>query len=187
MTPRIIDLPRTRSDLVEQAAQLLYDSFRNVTTAWPDIDAARNEVLLSLEQGKISRVMLRDGETVIGWIGGQSRYDGHVWELHPLVVAEAMRRQGHGRALVRDLENMVAARGALTLWVGSDDETNATSLSGVDLYEDLPSAIRSVRNLRGHPFEFYVRLGFQIVGVMPDANGPGKPDIYLAKPLRGRI
>ena len=187
MTPRIIDLPRTRSDFVEQAAQLLYDSFRNLTTAWPDIDAARNEVFVSLEQDKISRVMLRDGENVIGWVGGQPRYDGHVWELHPLVVAEAMRRQGHGRALVRDLEEIVAARGALTLWVGADDETNATSLSGVDLYEDLPSAIRNVRSLRDHPFEFYVRLGFQIVGVMPDANGPGKPDIYLAKPVSGRI
>jgi len=30
-------------------------------------------------------------------------------------------------------------------------------------------------------YEFYQKLGFVIVGVMPDANSVGKPDIYLAK------
>jgi len=30
-------------------------------------------------------------------------------------------------------------------------------------------------------YEFYQKLGFVIVGVMPDANSFGKPDIYLAK------
>ena len=86
-----------------------------------------------------------------------------------------------GAELVRDLENLVRQKGALTLWAGSDDENDETTLSGVDLYPDLPTAIRNVRNLRGHPYEFYVRIGFTIVGVMPDANRPGKPDIFLAK------
>ena len=26
------------------------------------------------------------------------------------------------------------------------------------------------------------RLGYVVTGVMPDANGPGKPDIYMSKP-----
>ena len=38
-----------------------------------------------------------------------------------------------------------------------------------------------IRNLKDHPFEFYLRLGFRIAGVLPDANGFGKPDIFLAK------
>jgi aminoglycoside 6'-N-acetyltransferase I len=42
-------------------------------------------------------------------------------------------------------------------------------------------AIRDIRNLGGHPYEFYQRVGFTIAGVLPDANGPGKPDIFLAK------
>ncbi|MDR3085239.1 MAG: hypothetical protein LBU47_02880 [Christensenellaceae bacterium] len=34
------------------------------------------------------------------------------------------------------------------------------------------------------PVEFYQKQGYQIVGVIPDANGPGKPDLYMAKGLR---
>ena len=32
-----------------------------------------------------------------------------------------------------------------------------------------------------HPYEFYQKQGFVIIGVMPDANGLGKPDILMAK------
>ena len=42
-----------------------------------------------------------------------------------------------------------------------------------------------LRTWRDHPFEFYQKLGFVIVGVMPDANGLGKPDIFMAKRLGG--
>ena len=180
-SPAIIDLSADRSNLIEGAARLLYESFRELTLAWPDMPSARNEVLASLESGKISRVMLDTEEKVAGWVGAMPHYDGNVWELHPLVVAESCRNRGYGRALVADIEAIVSARGALTLWLGSDDEIEATSLAGVDLYDDIPGAIRNVKSSKGHPYEFYKRLGFRIVGVMPDANGRGKPDIFLAK------
>ena len=83
--------------------------------------------------------------------------------------------------MVQDLEALAREKGALTLWAGSDDEHDETSLGGVDLYEDVLGSIRSIRNLANHPYEFYLKVGFQIVGVLPDANGPGKPDIFLAK------
>ena len=36
-----------------------------------------------------------------------------------------------------------------------------------------------------HPAGFYLRMGFEIVGLIPDANGPGKPDILMAKRVSG--
>ena len=59
-----------------------------------------------------------------------------------------------------------------------------TSLSGVDLYNDVPRNIGELRDLgRHHPFLFYRKLGYIVTGVMPDANGPGRPDIYMSKRL----
>ena len=177
----IVDLSTSDSRYIEQAAQLLLDAFRNRAAAWPDIESARGEVYESLAPGKISRVAVEEAGEVVGWIGGQPQYDGAVWELHPLVVAPHVRRRGIGRALVEDLGKGVVERGALTLWLGSDDEIDETSLSRVDLYDDLPAKLASFRSGGDHPADFYRSLGFSIVGVMPDANGRGKPDIFFAK------
>ncbi len=178
---RIMDLSASDEPRVAQTAELLYGGFRDRAAAWPTIESAREEVIESLTPGKLSRIAIDDGGQVIGWIGGQPGYDGAVWELHPLVVAEQFRRRGVGRALVADLESIVVARGGLTLWLGSDDEINETSLSNVDLYDALPAKLLAFRSGGDHPYDFYRRMGFRIVGVMPDANGRGKPDIFLAK------
>jgi aminoglycoside 6'-N-acetyltransferase I len=36
-----------------------------------------------------------------------------------------------------------------------------------------------------HPFEFYGKNGYKIVGVIPDANGFEKPDIIMTKRIGG--
>jgi aminoglycoside 6'-N-acetyltransferase I len=144
---------------------------------------AREEVIASLGEDRVSRVALGTDEAVLGWIGAVREYDGLVWELHPLVVKAPWRRHGVGRALVRDLEAILTSRGALTLWAGSDDLAGETSLGGVDLYAALPDAFHAVHSWGHHPLPFYRRLGFHVIGVMPDANGPGRPDIFLGKRL----
>jgi aminoglycoside 6'-N-acetyltransferase I len=180
----IIDLKADAEELIAQAAQLLLDAFRNRTEDWQDLESARQEVLASLAPDRVSRVLLQNSGHVLGWIGAIPAYGGRVWELHPIVVAASHRRQGIGRALVQDLERVIASRGALTLWLGSDDENDETSVSGIDLYVDVPGAIRDFKKLGGqHPCEFYLRLGFCVTGVLPDANGRGKPDIFFAKRL----
>ena len=83
--------------------------------------------------------------------------------------------------MVEDLEQQVHLRGGLTITLGSDDEDNMTSLSDVDLYENLWEKIRDVRNFKRHPYEFYQKLGYVITGIVPDANGIGKPDIIMSK------
>ncbi|PIG92647.1 GNAT family N-acetyltransferase [Gloeocapsopsis sp. IPPAS B-1203] len=181
----ICNLSSSKSILIQQTATLLFDSFKeHWATAWTNLDSALQEVHESLAPDRISRIAVDDNGTVLGWIGGISQYNGNVWELHPLVVHSEFRHRGIGRALVLDLEDKVRERGGITLWVGTDDEDNMTSLSGVNLYPKVWEHIINIKNLRNHPYEFYQKLGFTIVGVMPDANGLGKPDIYMAKSLR---
>ncbi len=182
---QIVDLLPSGEASFHQAAELLVIGFRDHwPNAWPDLAAALTEVHEALEPEKICRAAVDDDGTLLGWIGGIPDYDGHVWELHPLVVRPDRQGRGIGRALVADLEAQVAARGALTLWLGTDDEDGMTSLSQVDLYDDLLGHLAAIRNLKGHPFEFYRKCGFVISGVVPDANGPGKPDILMAKRVR---
>jgi aminoglycoside 6'-N-acetyltransferase I len=178
---QIIDLTPNHKTAIQQTAHLLLDSFQEHTNAWPTMEYTLREVHESFALDRISRVALDDEGDVIGWIGGQPLYDGNVWELHPLAVRTEWRGQGVGRALVNDLELIVKARGGITLWLGTDDETGQTSLGNVDLYPNVWEHITTIQNLRRHPFEFYQKLGFVIVGVMPDANGLGKPDIFMAK------
>ncbi|HEX6711322.1 MAG TPA: GNAT family N-acetyltransferase [Rubrobacter sp.] len=181
----ILDLAQGDEETVRRAASLLVEGFKdNWPDAWPTEDEALEEVREALGEGRICRVAVDDGGEVLGWIGGIPSYDGNVWELHPLVVRPDLQRRGIGRALVADLEARVRERGAFTIWLGSDDDTGMTTLSGVDLYPNVLEHLARIENLRGHPYEFYQRLGFSIVGAMPDANGPGKPDIYMAKRCR---
>jgi aminoglycoside 6'-N-acetyltransferase I len=95
-----------------------------------------------------------------------------------------MQGRGIGRALVEDFEEQVRQRGGLTITLGSDDEDAMTSLSNVDLYENLWDQIKNIQNFKGHPFGFYQKLGYIITGVVPDANGRGKPDIIMSKRIR---
>lgn len=179
---KIVSLSPEQPDLIEQAACLLLEGFRqHWPNAWPEMESARQEVHEALETGKIIRAALDDDGRLLGWIGAIPEYDGHAWELHPLVVNPACQGQGVGRALVADLENQVRERGGTTIFLGTDDENDMTSLSGINLYPNVWEHIARIRNLKGHPFEFYQKQGYAIVGVIPDANGPGKPDIYMAK------
>ncbi|HSM56822.1 MAG TPA: GNAT family N-acetyltransferase [Candidatus Sulfomarinibacteraceae bacterium] len=183
---RIVNLRPEDEALVQQVAALLLAGFRmHWPGAWPDMASALAEVRESFGEGRVSRAALDTDGQVLGWIGAIGEYDGHVWELHPLVVHGDYERRGIGRALVLDLEAQVARRGGLTLFLGTDDEDNMTSLGGVDLYPDPLAHLARLENRRGHPFEFYQKLGFSVVGVVPDANGRGKPDILMAKRVNG--
>ena len=99
-----------------------------------------------------------------------------------------LQRRGIGRRLVADFEAQVRSRGGLTIGLGSDDEDGMTSLAGVDIYDRTWERIANIHDIKGHPFGFYQKLGYTITGIMPDANGWGKPDILMSKrvgPARG--
>ena len=170
------------TEIVRRIAEVLIDGFRATgIEPWETLETAIDEVRKSLAEDRISRVALADGGKVLGWIGGIEEYDGLVWELHPLVVRRDVQGQGIGRALVEDFEKQVRRRGGVTIRLGTDDENNRTSIGGVDLYPNVLENLSKIKNLGGHPFEFYQKLGYAVAGVIPDANGFGKPDILMTK------
>jgi len=167
---------------MNETGGLLLESFRNTgSTAWTTIGQALRTVEESLHERRISRVALDAQGHVLGWIAGVPKYDGRVWEIHPLVVRPDRRFRGIGRALVADLEREACKRKGLTLYLGSDDESARTTLGGVDLYPGVLRKLAGIESRHDHPFEFYRKVGFEVVGVVPDANGFGKPDILMAK------
>jgi aminoglycoside 6'-N-acetyltransferase I len=183
----IVNLASMPRRFQAETAKLLHSSFRALPGVYDTLDSAKLEVRESLAKGRISRIAISNSGTVVGWVGGipTAYRKGRVWELHPLVVAKRHRRKGIGRALVLDLEREISARGGLTLWVGSDDHLCQTSIGGVDLYPNVLDKLRAIRNLKEHPYEFYQKVGFSLVGTLPDASGFGQPDIFLAKRFTG--
>jgi aminoglycoside 6'-N-acetyltransferase I len=178
----IVDLAEQSNPFLEQAAMLLVEEF-DQSHGWPTVELAREEVSSVLRDGFARATW--EGDLLFGWVGGLPEYSGRVWELHPMVVRREHRRRGIGRALAAAFEDEAGRRGGLTATLGTDDDSGMTSLADIDLYADVPRHLAQLRDLgRRHPFLFYRKLGYVVTGVMPDANGPGRPDIFMSKRLR---
>lgn len=165
-----------------QAARLLTD---RLPVGWPTLAEAEREIHKLLAPENTLLAAVENGE-VLG-LGGilSPTYGGNVCELHPLAVRQSHAGRGVGTALIGALEQAAREKGVRTIWLGSDDEKEGgeTSLSGVDLFANLPDKLRDF--LPGtHASAFYLKMGYRLIGVMPDANGQGKPDLYFGKRLQ---
>ncbi len=176
----IKSLQKIERNQVQAAADLLCEAFPHCYG-----DCAEEEMERCLEEGRVALVAV-DDRHVVGFVGAIPQYGETGWELHPQVIHAARQGEGIGTQLIRAREEAVARRGAITVHLGSDDEFDRTSLGGVDLYDDLFGKIASIRNTGHHPFEFYQKVGYRIVGVIPDEGGIGKPDIWMAKRIGGK-
>ncbi|NLM10265.1 MAG: GNAT family N-acetyltransferase [Clostridiaceae bacterium] len=177
----IINMAQLNETQIIQAAQILTDS---IPIGWPTLQDALDEInrLLIPENTMLAAV---EKDIVLGWGGILPGYNGNVFEIHPLAVRGDRRKQGIGRAIIAALEDEARKQGGMTIYLGADDErgNGETSFANVDLYDDLPEKIKSF-SPGTHQSGFYLKLGYKIIGVMPDANGIGKPDIYFGKSLR---
>jgi aminoglycoside 6'-N-acetyltransferase I len=185
MTTRFIDLCDASAALRLRAAEILTESFTAIgIPAWPDLPSARAELEQCCEDSQVLLGILIDGE-LAGWGGLQSMYDDVTWELHPLVVSMNMQGRGAGSRLLAELEDRARSAGVQNIALGTDDEYRGTSIADFDpATDDLGEAIRGIQNLQNHPFAFYQKQGYSIVGIMPHASGRGKPDIIMWKSLR---
>lgn len=180
MKLRIIDVPNDEIFIIK-VAEVLLDGFTvSGINPWESLTEAIEEIKESLTENRISRAAVDENENVLGWIGAFHDY-ALVWELHPLVVRSDWQNRGIGTALVKDLEQQIKMRGGLTVRLGTDDENDRTTIGGIELYPNVLENLSKIENLKNHPFAFYKKLGYEICGVIPDANGFGKPDILMCK------
>jgi aminoglycoside 6'-N-acetyltransferase I len=177
---RIIDFAELDTPGRAQAARILREALAH-SGAYGAPGAAEAEVAEMDEPERFGFAALA-GETLAGWIGAIRAYS-HSLELHPLVVDPPRQGKGVGAALVAALEAKAVAEGALALHLGADDEFGGTSLAGVELFPDVLVRAAEVTASPRHPLGFYRRQGFEVVGLIPHANGFGKPDILLSKRL----
>ena len=65
----------------------------------------------------------------------------------------------------------MSRRGGLPIWLGSDDEDDTTSPAGVDLYPNPLEHLSRIVNLKGHPYEFYRKMGLLSPAYYPMPTG----------------
>jgi aminoglycoside 6'-N-acetyltransferase I len=177
-----IDLHDVSNDILEQAANVLYLASREITeTSWNTLEEARKEVAESIHKRFVAIGCLQ-GNQLVGWSGLRPVYGAFAWEMHPLVVLPEIQNQGIGTRLLSEIEKRAKEIGALTVYLGTDDERGFTSLSGKELFsDDLFEEIKRIRHFHRHPYTFYQKNGYRIIGIIPHANGYGRPDIIMGK------
>ena len=181
---KILTLDPVDDAMVKQCALILMRAFKqHHPLAWPTLGSAKEELTAFSGEDRIALVAIDSQTQVLGWVGAIRQYAGHAWELHPLAVDPPRQLQGVGSLLVQALLESLSKTKASTLYLLTDDENSQTSLADLNLYPNPMTQLMGITNINHHPFEFYLKLGFCITGVIPDANGPCKPDILMSKSL----
>ncbi len=173
------DIEHPDDAMVERLGDTLWRSMKNLPKSYSDRKEAVDESRRFRDEDRFAIAAMR-GETVAGWIGA-IRHTSSMWELHPLCVDPEFQGSGLGRALVEALEMKAAQAGVGGIWLGTEDETGATNLFGVDLFPDPLEKLEHLELLDRHPIAFYAKLGYTVCGALPDASGPGMHDFLMAK------
>ena len=177
---RTVPLDALSDQQRDEAAAILMSALAHVPSAWHDVTSAKAEVAAFFDNPERFAIAAVDQGRLVGWIGA-IRHSAHAWELHPLVVHPSHQRRRCGTLLVKALEATARQAGACTIWLGTDDDFGGTNLFGTDLYPHVLERLLRLEPVGTHPYTFFRRMGFSVVGVLPDADGIGRHDILMAK------
>lgn len=175
----IVDFDTLTDAQRSQAARILRDGFAHIGAYGGPGEAEEEVESFLTDPERFAMAAVEDG-AVLGFVGGIDSYSRAI-ELHPLVIDPPRQGQGIGAALLAALEARAASMGKLTVHLGTDDEIGGTTLFGAEVYPGALGKLAAIAPTTGHPFFFYRRHGYEAVGLIPDANGFGKPDILMAK------
>lgn len=168
----------------KQAAEILLETFKKANM-WPTLD--KEEAFATVEESVSEEkicIGIKVDNQLIGWTGLIPMYE-KTWELHPIAVKNEFQGKGYGKILLNELEKTARQKGIIGIFAGSDDETGKTSLSEKEITgKNIFDEIRNIKNYKNHPYEFYIKCGYSIIGMIPNANGANKPDIWLWKDIR---
>lgn len=184
----ILSLHQDPETWADRAGSLLFRAFRKKgSPAWPTLAAATQEFRECCSDGYFCLGVEFQGQ-LGAWGGIRPLYD-RVWEVHPVVVDPEFQGRGLGRKLLEALEEAGRNQGLEGLLLGTDDELGETSVADLEPGQTLEESVQffrrmsEARNLGGHPLEFYKKCGYRLVGLVPRANGRGRPDLWMWKGL----
>ena len=164
-------LLRGVADLLVVACPSLYGG--DVTQALADVVQFAPEDL---------GLIARDPEgTPIGWLRAEHFPGQASAEIKLVAVQPTRRRQGVARTLVMAAEERMRSQDCVTMLATVGDTRGRTNLYGVDVTEDAPGLLAGFHCHADHPAGFFLRVGYRLVGLLPDAYGPGKHDLTLAR------
>jgi aminoglycoside 6'-N-acetyltransferase I len=169
----------------KQAAEILYATFTEINgNLWLKNEKDALDEVGECIKGANICIGIKLENKLIGWAGLRPMYE-KTWELHPMVIKKEFQGKKYGKILLNEIEIMAYKNGIIGIVAGSDDETNSTSLSEKEINcENIFEEIKNIKNYKNHPFEFYKKCGYIIIGIIPNANGQNKPDIWLWKDIR---
>ncbi len=178
---QITEIAYANAKMIEHLGAIAKLAFSESAPNWlPTQEAAQNQVLACANKNRLGRTYLSN-DRAVGWIGVVQR--PHVWEIHPIAVEPTSQGKGVGRILVEDIATLASRANISTLIAATSDETGTTNLYGEDLYADPSKAIKELKAKGRSPYKFWESVGFTVVGIIPDEEGPGKPGIHLARKL----
>ena len=183
MEHKIVEIIESEN-VKKQAEKILLETFPKANM-WLNIteNKALETINECIDKENIC-IGMKKGEELIGLVGLRPMYD-KTWELHPMAIKPEFQRKGYGKILLNELEKIAQKRGIIGIVAGSDDETNKASLSENEIIkENIFDKIKNIKNNKNHPYEFYQKCGYVIIGIIPNANGLNKPDIWLWKDIR---